>query len=113
MTLNYEPYADLEWKQQMQRELNQLVANRLVQNAARVGRAYQMATLSAVSGRWGAVWKDVRRKRITADHAHSIVDSLEGARLITPEMAMFYRGYIEQYLKLAPNTLDKQPQDVV
>jgi len=95
---DYDPYPDLEWKEQMQRELNHRVAETLVKNAGRVGRAYQMATLAAVNGGWGAVWKDVERERITAGQAQSIVDSLEGARLITPAMATFYRGYIEQYL---------------
>jgi len=103
---DYDPYPDLEWKEQRQRELNAKVAQRLVKNAGRVGRAYQMATLSAVNGSWGAVWKDVERGRITAGQAQSIVDSLEGARLITPAMATFYRGYVEQYLKLIPKPLD-------
>jgi len=107
---DYDPYPDLEWKEQMQRELNAKVAQRLVKNASRVGRAYQMATLSAVNGSWGAVWKDVEQERITAGQAQSIVDSLEGARLVTPAMAAFYRGYIEQYLKLIPKPLDTAEQ---
>jgi len=100
----YEPYADLEVKEQMQRELNHLVANRLIENAARVGRCYQMAVLSAVTGRWDDVWKDVRRGRITPGQAQTVVDSLLGARLISPMVAVSHREYIAQ---LARAALDK------
>lgn len=90
-----EQYIDLEVKEQMQRELNYRVANRLVQDAAQAGRRYQMAILSAATGRWGDVWKDVRRKRITTEQAQAIVDSLKRARLIGERQVAYYKEHIE------------------
>jgi len=94
-----ESYPDLEFKQAMQHELNDRLAQRLVDNAARVGRAYQMATLSAVTGRWDDVWKDIRRGKITPSHAQGIVDSLHGVRLISDSQ---HRAYHEKISALCP-----------
>ena len=92
----FDSYEDLEVKEQMQRELNHRVAQRLVDDAE--PGAYRTAILSAVNGRWSDIWKDVRRDKITIEQARAIVDSLLGARLLAQIVADQKHEFITQYL---------------
>ena len=87
-------YADLEVKEQVQRELNARVAQTLVDNAAEFGTRYMMAMLSVVNGRWDDMMKDVERNKITADQAIRIIDDLEQARLIPEQVGISRREQV-------------------
>ena len=92
----FDSYEDLEVKEQMQRELNHRVAQRLIEDSE--PGAYRTAILSAVNGRWSDIWKDVRRDKITIEQARAIVDSLLGARLLVQIVADQKHEFITQYL---------------
>jgi len=91
---DYEPYADLEVREQLQRELKAIAANRLVQEAE--PGPYRIAVLSAVNGKWDDVMKDVRRGRITAKQAKNIIDSLFRSQLITLSLAETFKHRVDQ-----------------
>lgn len=74
-----EQYPDLEYKEAVQRELNERVAQCLVEEAIVEGRHFQIAMLSAVNGHWDDVAKDIYRGRITSDDARKIIDRMLNA----------------------------------
>ena len=71
---------DIDARRQLQHELNDSLAQRLVEEA---GPGTKTAMLSAVNGKWHDVMKDVRRGRITYEQALQIIDALYRVRLIT------------------------------
>ena len=86
-----EQYFDLEYKEAVQRELNDHVAQRLVDDATAEGRHFKTAMLSAINGYWDDVQKDIERSRITPVDAHKIIDRMLNARLLTEFQAGAYR----------------------